>query len=102
MPPCHSTTASVDLATLDAHTEESGVRFYDRLTQRMFAIGAQRLLMAGLDWEKLFSSANPPGAPAPKVAQATYTRVARQQQKQRQMARRSGSAGLRKAIRAAA
>jgi hypothetical protein len=46
------------------------------LTARVCRLGARRLLLARLDWERLFSSANPPGAPQPSVARATLTRQA--------------------------
>ena len=92
------TIHAVDPATL----EDSSVAFYLALTQLAKSVDGQRLLFAGMDWEKLFSSANPPGAPTPKVAKATYTRLALRQHHQRRQALRSGSAGLRKAIHAAA
>ena len=99
MPPCHSTT---EIAADPATLESSSVAFYLALMASLRPINGNRLLFARLNWDAFFNSANPPGAPSPVVAKATYTRIARQQQKQRQMARRSGSAGLFKAIRAAA
>lgn len=93
-----TTEAAHDPATL----ESSSVAFYLALMASLKPIDGDRLLFARLNWDTLFNSANPPGAPAPDVAKATYTRIARQQQKQRQMARRSGPAGLFRAITRAA
>lgn len=46
------------------------------LSAAVRAIGAQRLLLARMDWDRLFSSANTPGALTPEVARATMTRRA--------------------------
>lgn len=57
-------------------------------------IGAMRLLLRRLNWDRLFSSANPHfergmGAPTPKVARATHTRQAKRDEAGRQRARRA-------------
>jgi hypothetical protein len=61
-------------------------------------IGAFRLLLARLDWERLFSSANPPGASTPANARETLTRQANRRRWERQRALRSGVHGLARAI----
>jgi len=61
------------------------------LTAAVRRLGASRLLLARLDWERLFSSANPPGAPTPTVARATLTRQAKKDGAARQKARRAVS-----------
>lgn len=65
--------------------------------------GAPRsLLYARIDWAKLQGEAkSPPGTPEPHYARATYTREARREQRQRQLARRGGLSSLTRAIRAA-
>lgn len=71
------------------------------LTAAVFAIGEPRLLAARMDWEKLFSSANPPGAVTPSIARETLTRQAIRRKEDRRRAYRSGMPGLLSAIRAA-
>lgn len=61
--------------------------------------GPQSLLFAHIDWSKLQGVPSQPlGAPAPQVARETYTRTARREQRQRQLARRGGIAGLARAL----
>jgi hypothetical protein len=57
----------------------------------MRKVAGQRLLLARLDWERLFSSANPPGAVAPSTAKETLTRDSRRRWENIRKARR-GSA----------
>ncbi len=64
-------------------------------------IGATRLLLAQMDWERLFSSANPPGAATPAVAKETLTRQAIRRKELRRKALRSGASGLSAAMRVA-
>lgn len=71
------------------------------LTAAVFRMGQPRLLMARMDWEKLFSSANPPGAVAPSMARETLTRQAIRRKEERRRAFRSGASGLLASIRAA-
>jgi hypothetical protein len=71
------------------------------LARRIRALGAKRLLLAQMDWDRLFSSATPPGAPTPEVAKASLTRHAIRQKEQRRKALRSGIHGLKRAILAA-
>jgi hypothetical protein len=49
------------------------------LTAAVRRIGASRLLLARMDWERLFSSASPPGAMTPKLARASLTRQAKKE-----------------------
>lgn len=62
--------------------------------------GAPRsLLFARIDWAKLQGvAAIPLGAPKPEIARATYTRAARREQRQRQLARRSGPSAFLRAL----
>lgn len=71
------------------------------LTAAVFHIGQPRLLLARMDWEKLFSSANPPGAVAPSIARETLTRQAIRRKEDRRRAFRSGMSGLLASIRTA-
>lgn len=64
--------------------------FLCALVSSMRAVDGTRLLFASLNWDNLFASASPPGAPRPQVAQASYTRLARRQQIERRRALRSG------------
>lgn len=60
------------------------------------------LLYARIDWSKLQGvPAVSIGAPSPEVARDNYTRQARREQRQRQLARRGGADGLLRAFRAA-
>jgi hypothetical protein len=61
-------------------------------------IGACRLLLARLDWDRLFSSANPPGAMTPTVARESLSRQANRRRWERQRALRSGVRGLARGI----
>jgi hypothetical protein len=74
--------------------EAADVEATRSLTERVLAIHEPRLLMARMDWEKLFSSANPPGAVAPGMARETLTRQANRRKEQRRRALRSGNAGF--------
>src|SRR5689334_14236955 len=71
------------------------------LTAAVFRIGQPRLLLARMDWEKLFSSANPPGAVDPSLARETLTRQAIRRKEERRRAFRSGVSGLARAIKPA-
>jgi len=84
-----------------AEVEAADVEATRSLSDRVFAIGEPRLLIARMDWEKLFSSANPPGAVAPSLARETLTRQAIRRKEERRRAFRSGTSGLTNAIRAA-
>lgn len=70
------------------------------LTRRATEIGAKRLLLAQMNWERLFSSASPPGAPTATVARETLTRAAIRRKEAARRAFRSGVSGLARAIRA--
>ena len=63
-------------------------------------IDGRRLLFARMSWDRLFSSANPPGAISPNSAHASLTRNAQRRKHARQKALRSGPIGLLRAIRA--
>lgn len=54
----------------------------------MKEVGGLRLLTARLDWERIFSSANPPGAVTPSLAKATLTRDSRRRWELARKARR--------------
>jgi hypothetical protein len=82
-------------------TETKDVSRTVALTAAVFRIGQPRLLLAKMDWEKLYSSANPPGAVAPSVARDTLTRQAIRRKENARRAYRSGIGGLARAIRAA-
>ena len=82
-------------------TEQHSVTQTVALTAAVFAIGQPRLLLARMDWEKLFTSDNPPGAVSPSIARETLTRQAIRRKEDRRRAYRSGVSGLIAAIRAA-
>lgn len=65
------------------------------------SVNADRLLYARINWDKLFESASPPGAPIPAVARSSYTRLALREHHQRRAAYRAGISGLTRAILAA-
>lgn len=71
------------------------------LSASVRAIGASQLLHARMNWERLFSSANPPGAATPAIARDSLTRQAIRRKEDRRRAYRSGASGLLAAIRAA-
>jgi hypothetical protein len=74
-----------------ATSEEHDVEHTVALTAAVRRLGGSRLLFARLDWERLFSSASPPGAPTPTVARATLTRQAMKDAAARQKARRAAT-----------
>ncbi len=63
--------------------------------------GSCRLLYARINWDKLFESASPPGAPSASVAKGSYTRQALRAKHQRRMELRSGPRGFLAALAAA-
>lgn len=71
------------------------------LVAAMRGVGGHRLLYSRLNWDNLFESANPPGAPNPSVARGSYTRDALRTYHTRRAAYRSGISGLSRAIRSA-
>ncbi len=81
--------------------EDKSVTEAVALTAAVFRIGQPRLLIARMNWEKLYTSANPPGAAAPSIARETLTRQAIRRKEGRRRAYRSGMSGLARAIRAA-
>ncbi len=81
--------------------EDKAVTEAVALTAAVLRIGQPRLLMAKMDWEKLFTSANPPGAISPENARETLTRQAIRRKEERRKAYRSGVSGLLASIRAA-
>jgi hypothetical protein len=81
--------------------EAKGIAQTVALTATVARLGAMRLLLARMDWDRLFSSANPPGAMTPTVARETLTRHAIRRKESRRRALRSGNRGLASAIRAA-
>ncbi len=76
--------------TIEAR-EEHDVTVTVALVAAVSRIGATRLLLAQMDWDRLFTSANPPGAPAPGVARATLTRQAIRDTKARRAAARANA-----------
>lgn len=52
--------------------------------------GELRLLLRGIDYSRLFKSADPPGAMTPVGARETLTRVALRKRHERQKAFRAG------------
>ena len=61
------------------------------LTDIVRGVDAPRsLLFARINWANLQGASRAIGAPAPRVARATYTREARRVQRQRQLERRGG------------
>jgi hypothetical protein len=75
-----------------ADVETSDVERTLALTASVRRIGGTRLLWRRLNWDRLFSSANPPGAMAPKLARSQLTRQA----KKEDAARRSMAADARR------
>lgn len=70
------------------------------VSDALHAIGAPRsLLFASVNLSRLQGKPSTAiGAPAPHVARTTYTREARREQRQRQLARRGGLAGLARSL----
>ncbi len=74
--------------------------FLIALVSAVRGVGGDRLLYARINWDKLFESASPPGAPSPSVARGSYTRDALRSYHARRTEMRSGLSGLSRAIRA--
>ncbi len=68
--------------------EQAMVNAAYRQSRALHRLGAPKL--AQMDWERLFSSASPPGAPTPSVAKATLTRDSRRRWELARKANRSG------------
>ena len=68
--------------------ETLNVAFLITLLAIASSVNAYRLLYARVNWDNLFESATPPGAPAPAVAQGSYTRTALRSYHQRRVALR--------------
>jgi hypothetical protein len=84
-----------------AEIEAADVREAVALEAAVSRLGARQLLMRGMNWERLFSSANPPGAMSPESAREQLTRLAVRKQLARRKAFRSGARGLLTALRVA-
>ena len=69
--------------------EEQDVVTVVALVAAICRVGTKNLLFARMNWDKLFSSANPPGAIAPSAARSTLTRQAKKDAAARQRARRA-------------
>jgi hypothetical protein len=70
-------------ATIE-HQEAIDVALFRARRNELSRIGAEGLLHAGIDWDDLFVSASPPGAPIAEVARASFTRVAFREHHERQ------------------
>lgn len=81
-----------------ATREASEVAVLFALVMSLRRVGAVNMLYAHVNWESLFASADPPGAPSPDVARGSFTRDALRSHHQRRQALRSGHAGLARAI----
>src|SRR5678815_3530198 len=92
--PLWSIAALIVRATEPAVIENESVSQTLALSASVRAIGAQRLLHARMDWERLFSSANPPGAVTPTVAREKLTRQAIRRKEERRKSLRSGARGF--------
>jgi hypothetical protein len=66
------TKTTVEPATREAHS----VAFLLALASIARSVGGHQLLYARVNWDNLFASASPPGAPSPRIARGSYTRDA--------------------------
>jgi len=78
--------------------EDQSVTLTYDLDCRLRKVDGQRLRFAAMAWERLFSSASPPGAVTPSVARASLTRQALSRKAEAQKAARSGPKGLLRAL----
>ncbi len=83
--PCRSTPTGEP-----ADTEYLSVNDALALARRLRKVGGARLMLARMNWERLFSSATPPGAATPTVAKASLTRDSRRRWELARKANRSG------------
>ena len=80
-------SSMTDLGNLE-HQEQARIRVSQEIWHAVRKLGIdRRLLLAQLNWDAIFRSAEPPGAPMPNVARSSLTRDARRKARLQRQAR---------------